>query len=534
MTARHSRRDVLVASLATALAAGFGLTPSPANAVPLKFGQPKPFSWGGLVQRAREAATKPYQAPYRPAPEIVEQIDYTQHGKIRFKSDHALFVDNPSGYPVTFFPVGRYFPKAIRMNVVEGDKSRDILYEPEYFDMPDDSPAQKLPEDTGFAGFQVREPKSRADWKEKDWVAFLGASYFRAIGSQGEYGLSARGVAINTVEQVPEEFPDFVEFYLQPAAGEQQPVVVYAMLDGPSITGAFRFVIRRTDSVVMDVESSLFMRKAVTKLGIAPMTSMFWFNESNKGYQLEWRRAAHDSDGLAMWTGAGERIWRPLVNPPRIMTSSFIDNNPRGFGLMQRQRDPDAYLDRWLNYERRPSLWIEPIGAWGAGSFQLIEIPTDHEDFDNIACMWVPKEPVGPGTALEFRYRLHWNADEPTPATNLARAIATRVGRGGFPYDRATPPKAKRVAIEFQGGPLDALPPDVKKDDPRPTPVITASRGTVSDVFVEATSWNKAWRVQFDISAEGPEPIDLRVFLKNGDTALTETWLYQLHPQQMS
>jgi glucans biosynthesis protein len=201
---------------------------------------------------------------------------------------------------------------------------------------------------------------------------------------------------------------------------------------------------------------------------------------------------------------------------------------------MQREREPAAYLDRWLNYERRPSLWIEPIGAWGAGAIQLIEIPTDHEDFDNIVCMWVPKEPAVAGAALEFRYRLHWNADEPAPATGLARAIATRIGRGGFPYSRETPPKAKRVVIEFQGGALDAFPRDVKRDDPRPEPVITPSRGTVSSVFVETTSWNKAWRVQFDIAAEGPEPVDLRVFLKNGDTALSETWLYQIHPQQMS
>lgn len=526
MPSRPSRRHVLTASMATAFAAGLGLIPSTAHAIPLKFGPQKPFSWSGLVDRARAMSTKPYVSPYRPAPEIVDSIDYTRHGQIRFKTDYSLFVDNPGVYPVSFFPVGRFFPKSIKMNALEGDKAREILYEPEYFDMPDDHPAQKLPEDTGFAGFQLKEAKSRSDWRTQDWVAFLGASYFRAIGALGEYGLSARGVAIDTAGPTPEEFPVFTEFYIQPANAERQPVVVYALLDGPSITGAYKFVIRRAEGVVMDVEKSLFMRKDVVKLGIAPMTSMYWFSEYDKPYQVEWRRAAYDSEGLAMWTGAGERIWRPLVNPPQIATSAFVDNNPRGFGLMQRNRDPAAFLDRWLNYERRPSLWIEPIGAWGSGTVQLIEIPTDHEDFDNIVCMWVPKDPIRAGQALDFRYRLHWLPDEPFPATNLARPVSTRIGRGGFPYTRKNPPEIRRFVIEFGGGALADLPKDTK-----PEAVITPARGTVTSVFIETTSWSKNWRVQFDIQADGPEPVDIRAYLKNGDTALSETWLFQLHPQ---
>lgn len=524
MTERLSRRDVMAGTLAATFAAALTGSTTPASAAALKFGPPKPFSWATLVERARDAATKEYVQPYRPAPDIVAQIDYTQHGKIRFKSDDAMFGD--SAFPVTFFPVGKYFPKAIHMNAIDGANAREVLYEPDYFDMPADSPAQKLPEDTGFAGFQVRE-KSRPDWKTQDWCAFLGASYFRGIGQSGEYGLSARGIAINTASSVPEEFPDFTEFYLQPASSPEQPLVVYAFLDGPSVVGAYRLVIRRTEGVVMDVENQLFMRKDVERFGIAPLTSMYWFDEYDKAYQLEWRRAAHDSEGLALWTGAGERIWRPLNNPPQISASAFVDNNPRGFGLMQRNRDPNHFLDRWLNYERRPSLWIEPVGAWGAGSVQLIEIPTDHEDFDNIGCMWVPKEPIKAGQAHDFRYRMHWMNDEPFQAANLARTIATRIGRGGFPYTRNNPPEIKRFEIEFLGGELDNLPKDVK-----PEAVISASRGTISSTFVETTSWNKAWRVQFDIASEGPDPIDIRAFLKHGDTALSETWLFKLHPQQ--
>lgn len=526
MSAALSRRDVLSAAAAASVASLLGAT-GPAAAAQLKFGAAKPFSFSGLVGRAREMAGKAYLAPRKPAPEIVDQIGYEQHGKIKFRADHALFSEEKGVYPVTFFPVGKYFPKTIKMHAVEGDKAAEVLYEPEYFDMPDDSPAAKLPEDTGFAGFQIREAKSRPDWQKKDWCAFLGASYFRAIGSLGEYGLSARGVAIDTASPMPEEFPDFTEFYLQPASSETQPVVVYALLDGPSITGAYKFTIRRTEGVIIDVESNLFVRKDIVKLGISPMTSMYWFSNYDKSYQLEWREGAHDSDGLAMWTGAGERIWRPLVNPPAASTSAFVDDNPRGFGLMQRDRDPEHYMDRYLNYERRPSLWIEPIGGWGQGAFHLVEFPTDHEDFDNIGCFWVPKEPVKAGQSLEFRYRMYWNADEPEPPNNLARPTATRIGRGGFPYSRANPPDTKRMVVEFSGGPLDAFPKDRK-----PEPVISASRGVVTSVFLETTTWNKAWRLQFDVKADGADPIDLRAFLRDGETALTETWLFKLHPQK--
>ena len=528
MSAKLSRRDVLSTALAASFAGLLGGSRE-ALASTLKFGPAKPFSFAALSKRAREAAAKAYLPPKKPAPQIVEQIDYAQHGKIKYRADQALFSDDKGVYPVTFFPVGKYFPKTVKMHAVDGEKAAEVLYEPEYFDMPNDSPAQKLPEDTGFAGFQIREAKSRPDWRTQDWCAFLGASYFRAIGSLNEYGLSARGVAIDTASPMQEEFPDFTEFYLQPASAEGQPVVVYALLDGPSITGAYKFTIRRTEGVVIDVECNLFTRKDIVKLGIAPMTSMYWFSEYDKSYQLEWRPGAHDSDGLALWTGAGERIWRPIVNPPAPSTSAFMDDNPRGFGLMQRNRDPKAYMDRYLNYERRPSLWIEPIGGWGQGSVHLVEFPTDHEDFDNLGCFWVPKDPIKAGQALEYRYRMHWNGDEPYPATNLARPVLTRIGRGGFPYTRANPPEIKRMVIEFSGGALDAFP---RTGEKKPEPVITPSRGQVSSVFLETTTWDNSWRLQFDIKADGPDPVDLRAYLRDGDTALTETWLFKLHPQK--
>lgn len=526
MSTNPSRRDVVSAAAAASLAGLLGLSRA-AVAAPLKFGPARPFSFAWLADRARAAADAPYVPPRKPVPDIVEQIGYEQHGKMKFRADHALFADTSAPYPVTFFPVGKYFPKTVKMHAVEAGKASEVLYEPEYFDMPADSPAARLPEDTGFAGFQLREAKSRPDWRSKDWAAFLGASYFRAIGSLGEYGLSARGIAIDTATPRPEEFPDFTEFYIEPAVAEGRPVKVYALLDGPSISGAYEFTLHRADGVVIDVEARLFARKDIAQLGVCPMTSMYWFSNYDKSYQLEWRNGAHDSDGLALWTGAGERIWRPLVNPPGPSTSAFVDENPRGFGLMQRDRDPEHFLDRWLNYERRPSLWIEPQGNWGRGAFHLVEFPTDHEDFDNIGCFWVPSEPVKAGQNLVYRYRMHWNADEPNPPASIARPITTRIGRGGFPNTRSNPPEIKRLVIEFAGGTLANFPKDRK-----PEAVITPSRGEISAIFLETTTWNKAWRMQFDIKAAGPEPVDIRAYLRDGDKALTETWLFKLHPQK--
>jgi len=489
----------------------------------LRLGRWQPFAFEALIARAGELAKAAYIAPPQPKPALVQQLDYEAHGKIRFRPDHALHAEGPGVYPATFFHLGRYFPKSVRMFAVSNGDAAEILYSPDYFDMPKDSVARGLPEDAGFAGFRLHEARSRDDWKTQDWIAFLGASYFRAIGALGQYGLSARGVAIDTAAGKPEEFPDFVEFYLAPALRPEEPVRVYALLDGPSITGAFRFEIRRGEGVVMDIESRLFARRNIEHLGIAPLTSMFWFAEYDRGYRVDWRPEVHDSDGLALWSGSGERIWRPLNNPQQTVTSSFLDENPRGFGLLQRDREPEHYLDG-VNYQRRPSLWVEPLGDWGRGAVQLVEIPTDDEIHDNMVAFWVPEAPVGAGASYDYRYRLHWLADEPYPAPGAARVVATRMGRGGEP-GKPRPAGVRKFVVEFAGGPLEALPDGAKVD-----PVLSASRGAISYVFAEPVPGTRRWRAQFDLTASGSEPVELRGFLRSGQQTLSETWTYQYQP----
>lgn len=530
LDAMTDRRRFLTTSAALAALAATGAQPAFA-AEHLAFGEARPFSLDALRDEARTLATQPYQAPANLPRDILERIDYDAHGKIRFKPELALFAEGPGQFPVTFFHLGRFFQVPVRMFVIDSHQSnaREIVYDEEYFTMPADSPARKLPRGSGFAGFRFQESrlgdKSDPDWRSNDWVAFLGASYFRAIGDLYQYGLSARGVAVDpALGGKPEDFPTFTRFYFETPKPNSDTVTVYALLDGESITGAFKFVMRRTAAVTMDIEAALYPRRDIERLGLAPLTSMYWFSENNKPGAIDWRPEVHDSDGLALWTREGEHVWRPLNNPPYTLVSSFGGENPRGFGLLQRDRNFDHYQDG-VHYERRPSLWVEPKGDWGKGAVQLIEIPTDDEIHDNIVAMWVREAPTKAGDDITLAYRLYWQADEPNPSP-LSRVVATRTGNGGQP-GQPRPENVRKFMVEFLGGPLAKLPFGTK-----PEAVLWASRGEFSYVFTEAVPNDVAghWRAQFDFTVDGEEPVEMRLFLRDKDTTLSETWAYQYHP----
>ncbi|WP_248306751.1 glucan biosynthesis protein D [Bosea sp. AAP35] len=524
---------LLAGASATAALAALGFSPEALAQQGLRLGATEAFSFDALKARARDLAAQPYQAPPSPRPDVLERIDYDGHGKIRFKPEMALWADGPSPWPVTFFHLGRYFQKPVRMHVLDGGQAREIVYDESYFEMPADSPARELPAGAGFSGFRFQESRTghpgrkgeKLDWQKNDWVAFLGASYFRAIGELYQYGLSARGLAIDpAVGGKAEEFPDFTHIWLETPAPGAEHVMVYALLSGPSVAGAYRFRMHRGKGVTMEIETEIHLRRDVERLGIAPLTSMYWYSEKAKATAVDWRPEVHDSDGLALWTGTGERALRPLNNPSRTMASSFVDENPRGFGLMQRDREVAHYLDG-VFYERRPSLWVETQGNWGKGAVQLIEIPTDDEIHDNIVAMWVPAGPAKAGASYAFRYRLHWLADEPFP-TPLGRVVATRLGNGGQP-GTVRPKGVRKFMVEFRGAALENIPFGVK-----PEVVLSASRGTFSYIFAEAVPNDVPghWRAQFDLTVEGSDPVEMRCFLKAGDTVLTETWLYQYLP----
>lgn len=524
MALAWSRRMFLASTAIGLLSSAFSMpTSRTAKAQEsLNFGPASAFSFEALINRARLLAQEPYHTPERPSPEIVRQINYEAHGKIKFRPETALYASGPSLYPATFFHLGAYFPKKVAMYALQDGKASEILYASDYFDMPQDSVARGLPPNAGFAGFRLQEARNREDWKTHDWVAFLGAAYFRAIGELNQYGLSARGVTIDTAASKPEEFPDFVEFYIGVARAPGESVTVYALLDGPSITGAYRFDLWRGEAVLMEIEKHLFLRQDVERLGLAPLTSMFWYAEHYRRTTRDWRPEVHDSDGLALWTSGGERIWRPLNNAPATTVSSFVGESPRGFGLLQRDRDFEHYLDG-VRYDRRPSIWVEPLDNWGPGSIQLVEIPTDDEIHDNIVAFWVPRAPARAGASFRYRYRLHWRADEPFPETALAYCVATRRGRGGEP-GKPRPEGVVKYVVEFTGAPLQQLSADTAVEA-----VVNASRGELSMVFAEQTPGTRRWRIQFDLTVDGPDPVELRAFLKLEGKPLTETWLYQHH-----
>ncbi|MEJ8573896.1 glucan biosynthesis protein D [Microbaculum marinum] len=512
-----TRRELLIGGVCVGAA---GLLPRLALATASaesRFGPAEPFSFDLLKRRARELAGKPYAAPVIRAPEVLEQIDFDAHQQIRFRDEAQLWGGDGGGPGIGFFHLGRYFKAPVRIYAVEGGEARELLYSPDHFEMPEGHVARNLPEDIGFAGFRVMDESGKSDW-----LAVLGASYFRTSGPFGQYGLSARGIAVDTASSKAEEFPRFSEFWLERTG--DGGLILYALLDGPSLSGAYRIAGGPPDKgIVQDVEAALFTRTPIEKLGIAPLTSMFWYSETNREDAKDWRPEIHDSDGLAIWTGAGERIWRPITNPPIVTTNAFVDENPRGFGLLQRDRDFENYQDDGVFYEKRASVWVEPNNDWGAGSVQLVEIPTDDEIHDNIVAFWVPREPVAGGQALDFSYRLHWLAAEPHPAP-IAQVVATRIGMGGIP-GQPRPPGARKFAIDLEGPTLAGL-----DRQSGVTAAVESSRGKIDNTDAYPVVGTDRWRVLFDIEAQGHEPVTLRMYLRQGGDALSETWIYQYFP----
>lgn len=524
MTVTVDRRRFVLMAAGSVLAPCRGAIGATA---PSGLGPAEPFSFDSLTATARKLAKSSWKAPQSASAEILEKIDYDAYQQIKFKREESLLLGRDGAYPVQLFHPGRLFKEPVRINIAADGKAREVLYRSALFDSPAGHPARALPEHTGFAGFRVMSKS-----QHNDWLAFLGASYFRSSGPYNQYGLSARGLAIDTGLPTPEEFPRFSEFWLEGSSEEGGPLTVYALLDSPRVTGAYKIRIeRRTDTrdihrVVMEVEARLIARGDIGRLGIAPFSSMYWYGESSRAQAADWRPEIHDSDGLAVHTGSGERIWRPILNPPRVMTNTFVDRDPKGFGLLQRDRDFVHYLDDGVFYERRPSVWVEPLEPWGEGAVHLVEIPTDDETNDNIVAYWCPKAPFRAGEERRYVYRLTWLDDIPFPET-LARSTATWTGLGGRPGQKR-PPGVRKFVIDFQGPVFSGL----GRNDGVEI-IVTASRGTVTNAYSHpVVDQRERWRAFFDLEATGSEPVDLRAYLRRGAQALTETWIFQYFPQQ--
>jgi glucans biosynthesis protein len=455
------------------------------------------------------------------------KLGYDQYQSIRFKPEHSLWADTGAAFRLQFFHVGRTFSQPVHLYEVVDGQAREILYDPALFDWDKSGVDPAIMKDhAGFAGFRVQFV---TNW-QADVAAFLGASYFRAVGGDTrQYGLSARALAVDTAFPRPEEFPRFTSFWFERPGKDAGVLTMYALLDSPSIAGAFHIQVAPGGTLIMTIDAALYPRKPIERLGVAPLTSMFFYGENDRRGANDWRPEIHDSDGLSMWTGPGEWIWRPLVNPAQLHLNSYLDDNPRGFGLLQRDRVFDHYQDDGVYYDRRPSLWVEPkpgaTGGWGKGAVQLVEIPTVDETFDNIVVFWNPVEKIKAGEELLFSYRLYWGTKMPY-SSPLGQTIATRTGIGGTVGVKRQY-YSWHFAVDFAGGELGAL----AKDAPVEA-VVTVSRGMTEHVTAHYVEEFNGYRALFDVKPtdDTVQPIDLRLYLRVDGRPLTETWIYQWTP----
>lgn len=529
-----NRRNLLKASLALAAYTGLpaaGLFAARAMAATAD-GEIEHFDFEALQAHAKQLAGNPFVDTSQQLPPTLAKMTPQQFNAIQYDPAHSLWNDIKGQLDVQFFHVGMGFKQPVRMYSVDPQtkEAREVHFRPQLFNYESSGVDKaQLKGDLGFAGFKLFKAPEIAT---HDVLSFLGASYFRAVDSSGQYGLSARGLAIDTYAKRKEEFPNFTKFWFETPIKDNTRFVVYALLDSPSATGAYRFDIDcQASQVVMAIDAHINARQAIEQLGIAAMTSMFSCGTHERRMCDTIHPEIHDSDRLAMWRGNGEWICRPLNNPATLQFNAFADKDPKGFGLVQTDHEFSSYQDTVDWYSRRPSLWVEPTTAWGEGSIDLLEIPTTGETLDNIVAFWTPKAPVTAGTSLNFGYKLYWSALPPV-GTPLARVHATRSGMGGFiegwaPGEHYPEVWARRFAVDFTGGGLERLAEGTGIE-----PVITVSSGEVKDFNVLLIPDIKGYRITFDWypNSDSVAPVELRLFIRSHDRTLSETWLYQYFP----
>ncbi len=509
------RRDVLAGM---ALSPFFGVLPvtgqeTPASVYTTKLGDPLPFSVGYVRKLAQKLASKKFAPPTLTLPKELENLTYDQYRDIRFRPDQAVWRDEKLPFQMHMFHTGFFFTQPVTIFLVENDESRKLLYSSDFYSFGPSVQPPPLEYDLGFAGLRLHTPINKPDYFD-EMAVFQGASYFRAVAKDQAYGLSARGLAIDTAEPGGEEFPMFRSFWVEKPLPGSSSIVVHALLDSPRTTGAYRFTMRPGVSTEMDVEVTLYPRTNLERAGFAPLTSMFLFSPLDRVGVDDFRPAVHDSSGLSIRNGRGEWLWRPLSNPTSLQYSVFMDHSPRGFGLLQRERRFENYEDLEARYERRPSVWIEPIGDWGPGGVHLIEIPSKSEVNDNIVAYWRPSDPIPGGSEYVLNYRMQWT-NAPAPAPEVAQVVATGMGTG---WDAPT----RLFVIDFVGDALNQLAPETS-----PKPIIEASEGKILNPVVQPNPETKGWRLSFELETGEAQVVELRCHLANETTRLSEVWVYR-------
>ncbi len=480
------------------------------------------FGFADVAQRAKTLAATPFKKPEgHVLPKELQGLTYDSYRDIRYKPIDAWWRGSKLPFELEFFHRGFYFDQPVTINEVLGGRVREIKYSPDLFDFGTNKVDRQKLQGLGFAGFRVHYPVNTPKHKDEVLV-FLGASYFRAIGKGQVYGLSARALAVDTALISGEEFPRFVEFWIEQPAANARELTIYGLLDSKRVTGAYRFLVRPGVETVVDVKAQIYLREHVTKLGLAPLGSMFSFGENQRPSNEDYRPEVHDSDGLLIQSGTGEWIWRPLTNPKRLLVTSFTLDNPLGYGLMQRDRNFSSYEDLEAHYERRPSAWVEPKGKWGAGRVELVQIPSPDETNDNIVAYWVPETTPVPRKAFDFEYRILWQRDSETRPP-LAWVTQTRRGRG---YTR-NPDSSIGLVIDFEGPALRKLPTDATLSGN----VAVDANGEMVEKVVHRNDVTGGWRMVLRVKRlDDSKPVEIRAFLKGDANTVSETWSYILPP----
>lgn len=474
------------------------------------------FTFEAVREMALHLSRQPYQETPSDLPVSLRELDYDGYGSIQYSHNRAVWNREDLPFRLEFFHRGYLYRDRVDIHLVEDGKMLPVEFEPNMFQYNRGEP-EDIATDLGFAGLRiVAHPKRKAPFEA---VSFLGASYFRAVPLGGVYGASARGIAVNTaVTDTKEEFPAFRKFWVIRPQSDAEVLVVFALLDGPSLTGAYRFDINPGQKTVIRVRSHLYIRSPIKALGLAPLTSMFLYGEDRAPGpgQTDHRPEVHDSDGLLLHMDPGQWVWRPLRNPRQNRLSSFAtDRQLQGFGLLQRDRMAAHYADSRTNMEQRPSIWIEPIGQWPRGRIELYELASNGEGMDNIVAQYIPDGTFKKGQELALEYRLRFYSHD-TPLHPLARVVRT--------VHTSMPEGKLSCSIDFAG---TEDPADLQADASKP--IVTAQGGEVHEV--RSAMQDGIYRVDFLVSPkDGSTLVELRASLQAGEKIVSEIWSDQWNP----
>ncbi len=478
----------------------------------------EPFGSTTVIEIARELAKKPYVAPDQTLPASIDNLAYDDYQSIKFNRTKAIGRDRQLPIWVELFHRGLLYRERIDVALVKNGFAENIPYSTDLYDFTGLRSARREDGDIGFAGLRLLGPLNSDDFEE--FAVFQGASYFRAIGQGEGYGLSARGLALKTDRPGSEEFPVFRKFWIEePAAGGDSSVVVHALLDSPSVAGAYRFVVKPGMPTTMEVSATLFPRVDLDDVGIGPGTSMFAFSAMDRKNADDYRPEVHDSEGLLIREADGSYFWRPLNNPPAFTTTRYDADSPTGFGLMQRTRDFNSYQDLWARYETRPSLWVEPQGDWGKGKVTLVEIPTVSEFFDNIVAYWQPAEPLRAGSQHTFAYKLSWGAE---PRDRAAVTVAASRS-GQVLSDKPIP--LRQFMVDFADAAALAMPSKAPFAAVRPSVEVGTTAGFIGGPLITDMP-GVGWRIGFQLDPKGATSADIRMKMTFPDGRPTEGWVY--------